>query len=174
MKNKETAFLFIRYLILFLIALHGLFIIYFIFTPATIFPSFFVLKEIYGAVLNGNVISFAHGEIALVSACIAGSAYYLLLVLNLSTPMEIKKRVKSILFLLVSFLFINIIRIVVFSYLLYSGFEYFDIAHKAAWYFGSTVMVIILWFINIHIFNIKDIPIYTDFSGLIKETRKKY
>src|SRR3989344_4485587 len=122
-----------------------------------------------------NTTIFFKGYFAsIIPACIAGSAYYLLLILNLSTPMDKKKRLKSIFFLMSSFLFINILRIFTFALLFANkGFELFNITHIATWYFGSTVLVIILWFANVFLFNIRSIPIYEDFKVIISQIRGK-
>ena len=65
------------------------------------------------------------------------------------------------------FLGINILRILIFSILLVSGFQYFDVAHQASWYLGSTLLVIVVWFANVKIFNIKSIPVYTDIKKML-------
>ncbi|MDP1696082.1 MAG: pacearchaeosortase [archaeon] len=170
MKLTKIKFIFIRYFILLILVLFNLKIIYTITTPITIFPVFFILKLFYSPVflLNGGLIVFETSAISLITACIAGSAYYLLILLNLSTPMPLKTRIKSISFVLLAFLALNIIRILVFSMLFASGFEYFSITHRFVWYIVSTLMVIGIWFSSIAIFRIKEIPIYTDIQRLIK------
>jgi hypothetical protein len=105
-------------------------------------------------------------QILLVEACIAGAAYFFLLILNLSTPMRLKKRYMSLIFLIFGFLIANILRIAVFSILYLEKFVYFDFAHASVWYFGSTLFVVALWFINVKIFKIEEIPIYSDFKSL--------
>jgi exosortase/archaeosortase family protein len=159
-----------------LAALPGISWIYLIFTPLTIYPLFAILSLFYpqislqGATLVLNDIT----AISLVPACIAGAAYYLLLVINFATPMAFKTRIKSISFLILSFLFLNIIRLVIFIALFINGYQYFDIAHKLTWYFGSTLLVVLLWFVNVCFFKIKAIPAYSDIISLLKESQKKY
>ena len=162
-----------RYLILVLLALPNLFLFYFIFTPLTIYPVFIALKSFGAVMLSQSLINLNGVLIELIPACIAGAAYYFLLVLNLTTPMPSNKRVKSIIFLFASFLVLNVIRILLFTWLLLSGFQYFNLAHKATWYFGSTLLLIIIWFANVYLFKIKEIPVYSDFMALFKETRVK-
>tara|TARA_Y100000034_G_scaffold133588_1_gene199509 strand:+ start:25461 stop:25976 length:516 start_codon:yes stop_codon:yes gene_type:complete len=170
--NFNLKTLVFRYLILLLIAIPNLFLLYFIFTPLTVYPVFWLLKFFYNADLVApTVISFNQILIHLIPACIAGAAYYLLLILNLTTPMPLKTRINSLIFLLLSFLILNILRIFFFAILALSGFQYFDLAHEFVWYIGSTVLVVILWFINIHIFKIKAIPIYSDFKELYKKSK---
>ncbi|MBS3071650.1 pacearchaeosortase [Candidatus Pacearchaeota archaeon] len=166
--------LIIRYSILLIIALPNLFIFYFIFTPLTVKPVLFLLSLFYtidSAV--GNIISFNGNSIYLIDACIAGAAYYLLFILNLSTPMKLNKRTYSLLFISAAFLLLNIIRIFVFSVLFTNGFSYFDFAHKVTWYLGSTIFIVLIWFINVKIFKIKGIPVYTDLSYLYKSSKIK-
>ena len=156
MELKEAFGIVVRYLILLILAINSLYLLYLVFTPLTVYPVYFILNLIYGAtLLEGNVIFFEGVYAELITACIAGAAYYFLLILNLSTPMRIERRIYSILFILASFLIINIIRIAFFGFLLVSGFEYFDVTHKIVWYTGSTILVLIIWFANVYLFKIK-------------------
>jgi len=178
MNNKELFNLFLRYAVLMLIGLFGINLIYFIFTPIIIYPAFWILKLFYAdIVLESKTLLLNSQSINIIPACIAGSAYYLLLVLNLATQMRIKTRIKSIIFLFLSFSALNIIRLSVFAALFFASCSYFDLAHKAVWYFGSTLFVVALWFVNVYLFKIKAIPVYTDFknlsSNLIIQKRKK-
>jgi hypothetical protein len=55
------------------------------------------------------------------------------------------------------------------------GYSYFDIAHKMVWYFGSTVMLLIVWFVNIKLLNVLSVPVYTDIKTILDDIRiKKY
>lgn len=174
MDRKNVPSLFLRYLILVLVGFPNLFLFYFIFTPLTVYPAFVFLQALYDAVLfPGNVIFFRGYYASIIPACVAGAAYYLLLILNLTTPMNVKKRILSLAFLFISFLFLNIIRILIFASLLFKGYEYFDLAHTATWYFGSTAMVILIWFANILLFKIREVPIYSDLKAIMMDLRKK-
>ncbi len=174
MDNKEVRSLFIRYIILIIVAFPNLYLFYLIFTPITVLPVYLILKFIYGATLSGYSTIVIQGQaINLISACIAGAAYYLLLILNLSTPMNLKKRLKSLIFIALSFLILNIIRILIFSSLYLSGFQYFDLAHKIIWYAGSTILIVLIWFLNIWLFKIRNIPIYTDIKSIAQDIRKR-
>jgi len=165
--------IFIRYLILVILGL--LFpLLYAVFLPLTLYPVYFILSLFYSVKLFANNTLFVEGTfITLISACIAASAYYLLLILNFSTPINIKKRAKSIAFLIVSFLVLNVIRIVAFSVLAVNSFSYFDIAHKAVWYIGATLLVVILWFVNIYLFNINNTPVYSDILQIYRLAKGK-
>lgn len=175
MDKKSLTSMVIRYLILLILAINGLAIIYFITTPVTLYASFGIMKLFSpeAFITEPNIINFAGEQALLVPACIAGAAYYLLLILNLTTPMQRKTRISSLIFLLGSFLVINILRIVSFAYLYVSGYGFFDLTHSLTWYFGSTSLVIILWFISIKKYKIKNIPVYTDVKSIIKDIRGK-
>ena len=156
----------IRYSILVVLAVSSFRLFYVIFTPLTIYPVFFLLKIFYNVSLSGTLIFFDHSFIQLVDACIAGSAYYLLIVLNLTTPMPVKKIVPSLLFTLLAFLFINVFRIFLFSILFFVSSPLFSIFHLIFWYALSAVFVFAVWFANTKLFNIKEIPVYSDFKFL--------
>jgi len=175
MKTKEALDLGIRYSLL---VIFGIFleVFYFVFRPLTIYSVYFILNLIYGAgVFESSVILFGERvfTIQIIDACVAGSAYYLLLILNLTTPINFDKRVKSLLFLISGFLILNIIRIVIFSVLFVNGFEYFDLAHRVVWYAGSTIIVIVIWFVNVKVFKIREIPVYGDIKKIFKDVSRK-
>jgi exosortase/archaeosortase family protein len=168
MKTRDLLLLLSRYIVLVVISFPDLRLINYLASPLTTIPVFWILSlfDPMSAVLSGTDILFKTHTISLVSACTGVSAYFLLIILNLSTPMHPSKRIKSLTFLIFSFLALNIARIVIFSLLLANGFQYFDVAHQVVWYFGSTIMVILLWFGNVWLFNIRAIPIYTDIKSI--------
>ena len=179
MEKREVISLVIRYGILLLIGLANLFLadkglFYTIFTPLTVYPSYYVFNYLYDAILiSSNVIFFKGYYAQIIPACIAGSAYYLLLILNMTTPMKIGKRFASIIFLMITFLVLNVLRIVFFGTLLFKGYQYFDIAHVYTWYFGSTLLVVLIWFVNVFAFKIRAIPLYGDIKPLFTELIKR-
>ncbi len=185
----------LRYFLLLILGLGNLFIFYLIFTPLTVYPVFWLigssneatlLQGTYTSVcelLEGTfleslacmntTIFFKDYFASIIPACIAGSAYYLLLILNLSTPMGLKTRIKSLSFILILFLILNIARIFAFALIFASKhYEIFDIAHTASWYFGSTILVLVIWFSNVLIFKIREIPIYTDIKSILNQIKK--
>ena len=193
MDNHSLNSIILRYLLLIILGLGGLFLIYLIATPLTIYPVLNILDAQYGANLISSsttkvcdtatsmlpflsslaciktTIFFKGYYASIIPACIAGSAYYLLLILNLTTPMEKKKRVKSLFFILISFLILNILRIVIFANIYANkGFDFFAIAHTATWYFGSTILVLLIWFGNVLKFKIHNIPVYTDVKSIAR------
>jgi exosortase/archaeosortase family protein len=153
----------VRYFILILLGLFGLPLLYLIFTPLTLYPVYFLLSLFYNAVLSGTSIIIREIPIELVKSCIAGAAYYLLLILNLTTPrIKIKKRLSMILFAFLVFLIVNILRIFFLAVLYLKGFSYFDLTHEIFWYFMSVIFVVLIWFAEIMIFKVKSVPFYSD------------
>ena len=173
MHARESLFILIRYVLVLALALGNLAVIYAIFTPLTVFPVYWVLHAMYNAqYLIGNIIHFKGYYAEIISACVAGAAYYFLILLNMSTPMSFKKRIYSLVFLLGSFLVLNILRILIFARVLFVGYAYFDLVHEITWYIGSTVLVVAIWFVNVYLFRIEDIPVYTDFKAFIADIRR--
>jgi exosortase/archaeosortase family protein len=169
-----------RYFILFLV-IFSLPVIYYIFTPLTINPVVFSLRLFYPDVvladsldsINNLIIINSVSKVEIVPACVAGSAYLLLLLINFCVPMGIKKRIGSIFLSFAILLVFNIIRIVVFSILYYSNAPFFDFIHKLFWYGISTLFVVFIWFFIVKIFSIKEIPLYTDFNYFYKSIKYK-
>ncbi len=175
MKLNNVYEMLIRYLALIVLGGFNLALFYTVFTPLTVYPFYWIVRAIDDSarLFPGNLIFFSGFYVEIIAACVAGAAYYLLLILNLTTPMELNKRIKSIGYLIFVFLFLNITRIFIFSALLFYGYEYFDFAHRFTWYFGSTVLVILIWFSNVWLFRIKNIPIYSDFKNIFGDIFSK-
>lgn len=167
---KKILFIFARYIIILLLALPNLFIFYFIFTPLTVYPVNAILSLFYPSYVSGSSIFVDSVQISLVEACIAGSAFYLLVLLNLATPMKAKKRIYSLAFSLSLFLVINIVRIVIFSMLYLSEFRYFDVTHLAFWYVISGALVFLVWLSTIKLFRINQIPFYSDILSFYQKS----
>lgn len=164
----------IRYLVLILVGLTNSWIFYLIFTLITIYPAYFLLSLFFTPSLASNVIILNNVPIEIIGSCIAGSAYYLLLILNLATPgIKIKKRIGIFLFSSLAFLVLNISRIVLLSIMFVSGISLFDITHKLFWYLGSTIFVVGIWFLSVKLFKIKEIPFYSDIMFLLKNSKQK-
>lgn len=170
-KTGEFKDIVIRYLVLICFSFGGLWIFYFIFTPVTLYPLFFLFNCIFGATLDGTTIFVKTIPIELIEACIAGSAYYLLLIFNLSTPgIKFSHRLKMIFFSFLIFLVANLIRIFLLTIIYMAGSPLFDITHKILWYAGSTILVIAIWFYQIRIYKLKEIPFYSDLRFLYKHS----
>lgn len=174
-KNKKFLSLFLRYFLLILIGLFWINLIYNLLTPITSYAIYFLLKLFINAQINQNIIYLPHGIILeLIPSCIAGAAYYFLLILHLSIPnIKIKKRIKMILLGFSLLFIINVIRIILLSFLLISNSGFFNIVHKIFWYFLSIVLIVFIWFFEVKVFKIKEIPFYTDLNFLYKNSLLK-
>jgi exosortase/archaeosortase family protein len=163
---KKYIYLSLRYLLLLILGLN-LWLFYAVLKPLTIYPSFLLIKFFYNsAILSGSSIIISGFNIEIIDACIAGSAFLLLLILNLTTPMNLKTRFYSLLFSLLSLLLINILRIFLLSILFIESFSLFDMTHKFFWYFLSIIFVFLIWILTIKLFKIKKIPVYSDIKSL--------
>ncbi len=168
--NIKLLDFFTRYLILIIVAIPSLWIFYYLFTPITIYPVYFLLNLFFDATLYGNTITLGGTAIIeIIKACIVGSAYYLLLILNLATPkIKLRKRIIMIVSSFAILLLINILRLFLLSILFVSKSISFDLIHKLFWYIGSIIIVVAIWFIEVKIFRIKAIPFYTDIKFFLK------
>ncbi len=164
-----------RYLILIIAGILGVRIFYLLFEALTIYPVYALLNLFFQNVSILSTVIFVNGSpIEIIGPCVAGSAYYLLLILNLSIPeIGIKKRIALIFFTFSSLLILNILRIFFLSILFVQGASLFDITHKLFWYLGSTLFVVGIWFLGVKIFKIKEIPFYSDIIFLLNNSRKK-
>jgi len=174
MKNKNFIWdLLVRYVILIIVAFSGLSIFYLIFSPLTIYPVYLLLGVFYSVALEGSSIIIKDISIDLIGPCIAGSAYSLLLILNLATSdIKIKKRIKVLLMSFSLLLLLNIVRIFILSILATKSMFYFNLVHMLFWYILSIVFVVAIWFFMVNKFKIKKIPFYSDLKTLYKLARK--
>ena len=176
MFSKEKSII-VRYLILLLIAIPNLWIFYTLLTTLTVFPIFILTKFFFHSSLSGNSIIFSDlgFSVEIVKACVAGSAYYLLLILNLSIPeIKIKKRAKMILSAFGILLGVNILRIFLMI-ITYEHFSWplFNVIHLIIWYSLSIIFIIGIWFWEVKKFKIKKIPVYSDMKYLLNKRHKK-
>ncbi|MEX0932541.1 MAG: pacearchaeosortase [Candidatus Pacearchaeota archaeon] len=173
-ESKKILEIFSRYFFLIIVSLNSLFIFYLIFTPLTVIPVFVIMSLFFETKIFGDIILVDGIAIEFIKACIAGSAYFLLLILNLATPgISLQKRIKIVLVSFVALLTINIIRIVVLIFILFEGASLFILAHEFFWYSMSTVFVVVIWFAQVKYFKIKEIPFYSDLKYLFKHSRKR-
>src|SRR3989344_2806794 len=176
MKKEGKSFvgIFIRYLVIILISLPGLYVFYAVFKPLTIYPVYFLLSLLFNVSLQGHTLFIKQIPIEIIGPCIAGSAYSLLFVLNLALPkINLKKRILMISLSFLTFLLINILRIILLSILYISGSSWFDFTHKLFWYGISTIFVIGIWFLEVKLFHIKEVPFYSDLKYLYKKSSLK-
>jgi len=172
MRTREAAGILFRYIIILLAGLGNLFIFYKLLTPLTV-KSVYLLLNLFSELINtGNIIIFREIMVEIIPACVAGSAYYLLFVLVLSTPnIKIGKRLLMILFSFSSFFILNILRLVFLIFIVQS--LYFEFIHLFFWYILSTLFVAGIWLYSLKIFKIKDIPVYSDVLNITKSARPK-
>ena len=162
--------LFARYISLIILGLGNLYIIYKILTPLTLHTLNIILSISSKPLLIENIIYFKTIGIEIVPACVAGSAFYLLLILILSTAnIKPKTRTKAIITALTIFFILNILRILILIPIINS--TYFETAHWIFWHAISTIFVIIIWLSVVKIYKIKSIPIYSDIKILIDSTK---
>ncbi|MFA5857217.1 MAG: pacearchaeosortase [Candidatus Pacearchaeota archaeon] len=172
-KNYNPIFILLRF-ILILVLILLLDYIYIIFTPLTVTPVAILLKIIYPEIIHSsNLIINGDKAILLIPACIAGSAYLLIFILNLSVKMKPLKRFYSLGFLIISLLFLNIARIFLLGILNFSMPKFFDFTHFFFWFILSTFFVVGLWLINVRIFKIKEIPVYSDLKYLFNKAKSR-
>jgi exosortase/archaeosortase family protein len=171
-ESNQLMSLILRYLLLILVAIPNLYIFYLILTPLTVYPTFFLLDLFFNVAIQGTSIFIqGKGVIEIIPACVAGSAYYLLLVLNLSIPsVKINKRIKMVIYSSLTLLIINILRIFLLSSFVSS--ELFNIAHEVFWYSFSTIFVVLIWFSEVKMFKIDKIPVYTDIKFLYRKIKR--
>ena len=173
--HKQFKNILIRYFILILVAIPNLWIFYFVFTPITVYPVYFLVSLFFESVLTKTTVTISnYFPIEIIRACVAGAAYYLLLILNLSTPkIKLKKRIKMILLAFGCLLILNILRIFFLSITYVNGYSWFDITHKLFWYLGSSVLIVGIWFAEVKLFKIKQIPFYSDLKFLYRNSNLK-
>ena len=174
--NKELVLIVLRYIVLLVLVINS-YLVYKIFTPLTIYFTVILLKLFYPVIVFGEQILINQAKIIEITPpCVAGSAYVLLLILNLFVAMKPKQRAYSILLSFGLLFILNILRIFILSILFVNDFEFFYLTHKLGWYILSTILVVVVWFLIIKIFAIKEIPIISDikfFLNDIKESKNK-
>lgn len=161
-----------RYIFILLAGLGNLYIFYQLFTPLTIKAVYLLLSIFSQASIQDASIIFRCMTIEIIPSCVAGSAYYLLFILNLSTPnIKIKDRIKILLFSFACLFILNVVRITFLALIFQSIF--FNIVHIIFWYVISIIFVAGIWIFSARFFKIKSIPIYTDVCELYKITKHK-
>ncbi len=149
-------------------------ILYKIFAPLTLYPSYILLKLFYNPTLLSQSIKIDYYTLNFVPACVAVSAYILLAFLVLSTSsLEWKRRVKLFIFGSLLILILNLIRIIVLIILLIEyGTNYFEAVHLIFWQILASVYVAAVWIFLIKHYKIKSVPVVSDFRMLRKHLMK--
>ena len=157
-------------------ALAGIFfsVFYIVFTPLTIYPVYWLLSIFYPVTLSGAVLAIQGKEIEIISACVAGAAYFFLFALNLSTGnIRLKPRISVLLIDFSVFLVLNILRIFFLSVMLIKETVFFETVHLLLWYVFSILLVFLIWIVTVKSFRIKNIPFYSDIAYLKKLSCKE-
>ncbi len=162
----------IRYVIVLLIAIFSNFF-YTIFTPLTIYPTYVILSLTQSTTLTNTTIAFNGTQFTFIPACIAGTAYLILTILILTTRgIKPITRIKTLLTTYILFLLLNITRvlILIFIYTFISE-QLFHTLHLIFWHILSTVFVLLIWIVTIKLYNIKNIPFYSDIIYLLEKAK---
>lgn len=171
-KNKDIFDIILRY-VLAILCILILPVFYIIFKPLTIWPTYFILHFFYNLQVLGSSLIFSSATIEIIDACIAGSAFFLLLALNLITrEIKLVKRIYLFIFQAACLLVLNILRLVIIIPLFLQQNPIFDLTHQAFWYVLSIVFVFLIWILGIKIFKIKSIPVYSDIKWLLRSKSK--
>lgn len=169
---KKITSLFSRYLIILILGVGDLYLIYKILTPLTLHATNLILKIFTPTTLSGNTIYFNQSIIQIVPACVAGSAFYLLIALILSTAnIAPEVRLKALLAALTAFFALNITRILILITLIKT--PEFETIHFIFWHIVSTIFVIATYIATIKLYKIKSVPIISDFNYLKSLMRPK-
>ncbi len=177
-QSKKIIELFIRYSIILLAGLGNLYIIYKLLTPLTVHTLNIILSIFTKTTLIENVIFISKIGIKIIPACVAGAAFYLLLILILSTSdIKLKTRIKALSTAFLMLFSLNIVRILILISLINT--PSFEMIHWIFWHLISTVFVIATWIGTVKIYKIKSIPVYSDIKYIkslinpIKKSKRK-
>ena len=150
-------------------------ITYFFVGPLTLWASFITLKLFYSPALAENTIIIGSNTLKFIPAYAAVSAYILLALLILLTKnIPISKMIKMFILGSILILVANIIRIdLLIAILIEYGIDYFKTLHLFFWHIVSSVYVFLVWIFLIKKFEIKEIPVYSDFIELKEKLRNR-
>lgn len=175
MRKRAIANILLRYSLLILVGIFSVPLFHFLFLKLTLYSVYFLFKIFFNTSVSGNILWIANFPIEMIGACVAGSAYSLLLILNLAAPeIKLKKRILMISLSFLIFLLINVLRIFSLSIMLMSANPLFDFTHKLFWYAGSTIVVVAIWFFSVKLFKVKSIPFYTDIKNFYLLSKKNF
>ena len=144
-------------------------VFYFVFSPLTIFSTFFLLDPFFQVTLVGSSILFDSVAFTFIPACTAASAYILLGVLILLTRnIGFRKGLQMFFIGSGAILVMNIVRIISLMWVrLNLGQNYFDAVHVLMWYGVSTLFVFLVWVLLNKWYQIKEVPVYSDIKTVM-------
>ena len=145
-----------------------------LFSQVTIYINYLLLIN-YNPIIAGNFLIIKGNLFEFAEACIVPYAYYFFWILALLTKdIEIKTRIKIIIYGFLLIFAMNLIRIFILITLAVNyGFFWFNLIHMFFWKFLSGLYVALIWILLVKIYKIKSIPIYDDFKTLYKLIHKK-
>jgi exosortase/archaeosortase family protein len=163
----------VRYLIVVVLGLGNLSLFYVVLKPLTLWGVSSLLGLFSDVVVLTNGFVYDGVFFELVSACVGGSAFYLLFIFIMSSRDIVwLRRLKMIVFAFLLLYVFNVLRIVFMAVFVDS--VYFDVFHLGIWYFVSTVFVVLIWFLMVWLFGVKSIPVYSDFKFIVGLLKKSY
>ena len=153
-QSKKILGLFARYISLILLGLGNLYIIYAVLIPLTISTLNIIISFFTKPLITENIIHVGAIGIEIIPACVAGSAFYLLLILILSTAdTKPETRTRAVITAIVTLFILNIIRILILIPM--AGSVHFETAHWIFWHIISTIFVVVIWIGVVKIYKIK-------------------
>jgi len=169
--KKDIKKIFFRYLIILIAGLGNLVLFYKFLTPLTVHSVGGILSIFTQTVIKNSTIYLRELEIQIIPSCVAGSAFYLLFILNLTTrKIKANKRIKILLVSFASLFVLNLSRILILIAI--NKKPYFESVHWVFWNLISIVFIAGIWIAMTKIYKIREIPVYSDVKYLIN-TRKK-
>ena len=128
-----------------------------ILTPITVNLSYITLLY-YNPILAADVIVIHGIPFSFIEACIATSAYYLIILLTLLTKdITLKQRIKLIFIGSLLILLMNLFRIFLLIFVTINyGFYWFEIIHLAFWKFLSGIYVALVWILLVRYYKNKN------------------
>lgn len=147
---------------------------YFIFFPLTVYSIYFIFNS-YAPKIIGETIFINNYAFTFIEACIAPYAYKLFFILSLLTR-EIKlwARLKIIFFGFLLIFLMNVLRICILILINFQNYKLFETLHFFWWQVISGVYIALIWILLVRRYNIKDIPVVSDFKFLLKKFKKIY
>lgn len=139
--------------------------------PLTIYGvylfTFFLNPRVIGDSLFIGEFNFIFSKV-----CIAGGAYFFLMLLILTTKdIDFKKRFYCFLTGSLGIFIMNVLRIFILVLIrIFIGKDLFDNIHILFWSIISGVYIALVWIALVKIFKIKSIPIYDDLKYLYKKS----
>ena len=168
---RKTTNLFLRYLTILILGTGNFYLIYKALTPLTIHTTNLLLNIFTPTTLTEDIIRFNQATIQIVPSCVAGSAFYLLLILLFSTAnIKPTTRLYAILTATATLFILNITRILILASL--TTTPNFETIHWIFWHIVSTIFVAATYIATTKLYKIKSIPVYSDIKYLKNLTKK--